>query len=392
MPEVETVLIVGGGIAGLTLARALRRQCFTVELVERSTAWRAEGGGIAVQPNGMRMLRTLGLDTAIERAGARLRRWSFCDRAGELLSQNDLEVLWGNVGPFIGIERTRLQQILVAGVEGIPCRLGTSIRSLTQHRNGVSVAFSDGSSGTYDLVTGADGILSSVRALTFGTIAPTYTGAMAWRSIATIRPRSLTTLRFVLGEGCFFGLCPVGDDRTYGFGNIIEPRAHEPTVGRLDRLRRRFADFGGIVQEYLAALESDEQIHCGPVDWIALDKWHSGRVVLIGDAAHASSPMMGQGGCMAMEDACVLVESLRQSTTLAEALDVYRARRWPRVDWVRQESQAVAQSFRLASAVRNDALRNRGEQVFQRRFAPLLVARKAAPRRVINERPLNVEP
>jgi len=374
MSEVKTVLIVGGGIAGLTLGRALHRQSFAVQLVERSTEWRAEGGGIAVQPNGMRMLRALGLDAAVERAGARLRQWSFCDQAGQILSENDLEALWGDVGPFIGVERTRLQQAMVAGVEGVPCRLGTSIRSLTQHDDRVSVAFSDASSGTYDLVVGADGISSTVRALTLGTISPAYTGAMAWRSIAPIRPRGLTSLRFLLGEDCFFGLCPVGDARTYGFGNITEPRTHEPPVGRLDRLRRRFADFGEIVQEYLAALKHDEQIHCGPVDWVAPEEWHRGRVVLIGDAAHASSPMMGQGGCMAMEDACVLAESLHGDATLAEALESYVARRRPRVNWVHQESQAVAHSFRLPVAMRNDALRQRGEQMFQRRFKPLVAA------------------
>lgn len=374
MSEVETVLIVGGGIAGLTLGRALHRQGFAVELVEHSTEWRAEGGGIAVQPNAMRMLRALGLDAAVERAGARLQHWSFCDQAGEILSENDLEALWGDVGPCIGIERTRLQRVLVAGVEGIPCRLGTSIRSLTQYRDRVSVAFSDASSGTYDLVVGADGISSTVRALTLATVSPAYTGAMAWRSIVPIRPRGLTSLRFLLGEDCFFGLCPVGDGRTYGFGNITEPRRHEPMAGRLDRLRRRFAGFGEIVQEYLAALERDEQIHCGPVEWVALETWHSGRVILIGDAAHASSPMMGQGGCMAMEDACVLAEGLRGDVTLAETLESYVARRRPRVSWVHQQSEAVAHSFRLPPAMRNDALRQHGEQMFQRRFTPLVAA------------------
>ena len=374
MAEVKTVLTVGGGIAGLTLGRALRRQGFTVEVVERSTTWRAEGGGIMVHANGMRMLRALDLEAAVERAGTRVRLWHFCDQAGEILCESNLEALWGDVGPCIGIERMRLQQALVAGIEGVPWRQGTSIRSLTQHDERVSVTFDDGSSATYDLVVGADGISLTVRALTLSTTPPTYTGGMAWRSVAPIRPRGLTSLQFLLGEGCFFGLCPVGDGSTYGFGNITQSRAYEPLEGRLDRLRRHFAGFGGIVQDYLAALTSDEQIHCGPVDWVALDKWHSGRVVLIGDAAHASSPMMGQGGCMALEDACVLAESLRRNATTAGAIESYVARRRPRVSWVHQESDAAAQGFRLPSDTRNAALRQHGDQVFQRRFAPLVAA------------------
>ena len=374
MSEIETVLIVGGGIAGLTLGRALHREGLTVELIERSTEWRAEGGGIAVQPNGMRVLRTLGLDGAVERSGQRSRRWSFCDEAGDLLSENDLEALWGDVGPFIGIERTRLQQILVAGVEGVRCRLGTFVLGISQHDDRVSVAFSDGRFGNYDLVVGADGITSAVRSLVFDAIAPSYTGGIAWRSVRPNRPRGLAGLQFLLGEGCFFGLCPVGEEHTYGFGNITAPRTHEPMVGRLNRLRSHFAGFGGIVQEYLAALKSDEQIHCAPVDWVALDRWHASRVVLVGDAAHASLPMMGQGGCMAMEDACVLAETLCRSATLAEALTTYELRRRPRVSWIHEESQAVAHSFRLPPPVRNDAMRQFGDQMFQHRFAPLLAA------------------
>ena len=374
MSDVATVLIVGGGIAGLTLGRALRRNGFGVELVERSTEWRAEGGGIAVQPNGIRVLRTLGLAAAVERAGARVHRWSFCDEMGGLLSEHDLAALWGDVGPFIGIERTRLQQVLVAGAEGIACRLGTSIRSLAQDDDSVTVNFTDGSMGKYDLVVGADGISSTVRTLVLGAISPAYTGAMAWRSVTPVRPRGLTDLEFLLGDGCFFGLCPVAGGRTYGFGNTTGPRTREPQTGRLRRLRRHFAGFGESVQEYLGALEHDEQIHCGPVDTVAVEQWHIGRVVLIGDAAHASSPMMGQGGCMAMEDALALAESLAHYDTLAEALDVYIARRRPRVGWVHQESTAVAESFRLPAATRNNGLRQYGAAMFQRRFAPLVAA------------------
>jgi 2-polyprenyl-6-methoxyphenol hydroxylase-like FAD-dependent oxidoreductase len=318
------------------------------------------------------MLRTLGLDGAVERAGFQVRRWCFCDPSGEILSESDLEALWGDVGPCIGIARERLQQALVMGVEGVPCRLGTSLHALRQDDDNVSVTFSDGSSRNYGIVVGADGISSTVRSLTISATPPAYTGAMAWRSVAPIRPRGLTTLQFFLGEGCFFGLCPVGEGCTYGFGNITEPRAHEPLAGRRIRLRRRFATFSGIVQDYIGALECDEQIHCAPIECVAPGKWYVGRVVLIGDAAHAGSPMMGQGGCMAMEDALVLAESLYQAPTLATAIASYQARRSMRVNRVNKESAAIAESFRSPPDARNTALRQYGDQILKRRFAPLI--------------------
>jgi 2-polyprenyl-6-methoxyphenol hydroxylase-like FAD-dependent oxidoreductase len=374
MAKVEAILIVGGGIAGLTLAAALHRQGFRAELVERSPIWHVVGAGIAVQGNGIRILHALGMGAAVEHAGAVLRRWQFCDQQGEVLCDIDLEALWGNVGSFIGIERTKLQQVLLAGAAAVPCRLGTSILSLSQGNHRVSAGFGDGSIDEYDLVVGADGISSSVRRLTLSTAPPVKTGQMAWRSLAPIRPRGLKTLQFLLGDGCFFGLCPVSGGHTYGFGNVSEPRYRDEVQGRLQRLRSRFAEFGGSVPEYLAALECDEQIHCSTVEWVQQDKWYSGRVVLIGDAAHASSPMMGQGGCMAMEDACVLAEVLRAAATVESALDAYVARRRPRVNWVQQESRAVAESFRLPPAVRNAVLRERGEEIFRHRFTPLIPA------------------
>lgn len=150
------------------------------------------------------------------------------------------------------------------------------------------------------------------------------------------------------------------------------PRLRDAVQGRLARLRERFAGFGEIVQEYLAALESDRQIHCSAIEWVEQDVWCVGRVVLIGDAAHASSPMMGQGGCLAMEDAYVLAEVLRSATSVELALDTYISRRRPRVQWVRQESEAVANSFRLPLATRNAALRAHGDQQMQERFRPLI--------------------
>jgi 2-polyprenyl-6-methoxyphenol hydroxylase-like FAD-dependent oxidoreductase len=372
MAHVERILIVGGGIAGLTAAIALNRQGFSPELVERSPVWHATGAGIFLHANGIRTLRALGVGEAVERAGALVRHWGFLDQQGEVLCDTDLEEMWGEVGPCIGITRPRLQQALLAGATAVPCRLGTSVTSLVQDRHGVRVGFSDGSTGEYDLVVGADGIYSTVRELTMGPVEPGYTGLTIWRSVALARPRGVTNFMLLVGEGCFFGLIPMGDGHAYGFGGVGQPRLPDPLEGRLERVRERFAPFGGPVQEYLSLLSCDEQIHCGPVELVKLDRWHSGRVVLIGDAAHAGPPTMAEGGCMAMEDACVLAEVLRCADTVENALDTYVARRRPRATWVQQQSRAVVEMLLLPPAIRNATLREHGDQGMHHRYEPLI--------------------
>jgi 2-polyprenyl-6-methoxyphenol hydroxylase-like FAD-dependent oxidoreductase len=209
--------------------------------------------------------------------------------------------------------------------------------------------------------------------LTLTTTAPSDLGAMNWRSIGPIRPAGLTAL-MQLGRGCVFGLVPMGAGRTYGFAYVVQPRVHDPLEGRLERLRNRFATFSGRVQEYLASLEHDDQVICSAMEWMQSEKWHSGRVVLVRDAAHASSPMMGQGGCMAMEDACVLAEELRASATVESALASHVDRRKARVKWVQQQSMALAEILTGPSAARHVALRERGHEGMQARFGPLVPA------------------
>ncbi len=132
MAHIERVLIAGGGIAGLTAARALHRQGFSAELVERSPTWQPTGAAIQLHANGMRVLHALGLGQAVKQAGAVIRRWIHCDQDGEVLFETDLEELWNKTGPCIAIDRPRLQQILLAGASAVPCRLGTSVVSLLQ--------------------------------------------------------------------------------------------------------------------------------------------------------------------------------------------------------------------------------------------------------------------
>ena len=290
----------------------------------------------------------------------------------EVLSDTDLEALWGHAGPCVGIERTKLQGALLPGVAQVRCRLGTEVSSLVQADARVSVGFANGSREDFDLVVGADGIRSTARALALTDTAPSYLGAMNWRSVAPIRPAGLTAFQINVGDGCVFGLVPLGGGRTYGFAYVAHPYFRDPVEGRLARLRERFSTFGPRVAAYLAALERDDEVICSAMEWMELGQLYAGRVVLVGDAAHASSPMMGQGGCMAMEDACVLAQELRAAAAVEDALASYVRRRKARVEWVQRQSMTLANLLTASSEARSDMLRERGTQVMRDRFGPLV--------------------
>ena len=164
----------------------------------------------------------------------------------------------------------------------------------------------------------------------------------------------------------------MGEGRTYGFGAVDLERFEDPLKGTPRTLPTPLHRFRRASPRYLTALEDDQQLHVGPIEWIDVELWHRGRVVLIGDAAHAGPPHMGEGGCMAMEDALVLADVLRNADSLQTGLEAYVRRRRPRTDWVQTQSRAAAQAWVLPPAARNTALRERGDQMFRERYRPLI--------------------
>jgi 2-polyprenyl-6-methoxyphenol hydroxylase-like FAD-dependent oxidoreductase len=359
--KVSHILIVGGGIAGLSAAIALRQRGFAPELVEARAAPPTEGAAITLHGNGVRALRGLGVGPALDAAAAVVPRWACHDQHGELLCQTDLTALWDGVAPCLGITRTRLMEILLDAADG-PVRFGRTVTGLRQDDRHVHATFADGTCGRYDLVVGADGIGSTVRALAVCDDAPTRTSTVGWRVVVAGRPAGVEHLVLLLGAGCFLGLVPVGGRNTYGFAG--SGAGGGPSKDLL-------AGFGGPAPDFLARLDAAPEPHIAPIGCVTVDRWHAGRVVLIGDAAHATHPHMGQGGSLAVEDGLVLADELARADRLPAALHAYCLRRRPRVNWVHEQSGRAAAAWLLPAAERDAALRRHGDRLLRERYRPL---------------------
>jgi 2-polyprenyl-6-methoxyphenol hydroxylase-like FAD-dependent oxidoreductase len=373
MPDRRRVLVVGGGIAGLALAPMLARTGVAVEVIEREPAWRHGGTGIYLPGNAVRALGVLGLDTGVAARAAEIARQRFCDHRGRLLFEVDVAELWAAVGPCLAVHRAELHTLLREAAGDVPVRTGLAVERLTQSDGIVSVEFSDGTSGEYDLVVGADGIHSAVRRLTFEpTAVPRPVGQVGWRFVAP-RPPEVTTWSVMLGRGTAFLTLPLLDDRLYCYCDVVSPPDHcAPERGPAERLRELFSDFAEPATTLLAGLDAAADIHVSTIEEVALDGWAREHVVLIGDAAHATSPNMAQGAAMALEDALVLADCLRRIPAIPDAIATFQARRRPRTEWVRAQTHRRDHTRYLPPTIRDNVLRLLGRRIFHANYRPLL--------------------
>lgn len=352
----KRVLIVGGGIAGLTLAIALRQRGFSSQIVERSTTWPTTGAGILLHGNSLRVLQSLGLSEAVTKAGAVVPSLRHLDKNGRLAAEVDLGDIWGDVGLTVAIHRTALHAILVSASSDVPIYMGTGLVSLQQSKSYVEATLSDGSAAKYDLLVAADGIHSTVRNLVFTPSPPSYVQQIYWRTCVP-NTGDISTWTVMRAERRFLGFTPLGGGIAYCFAQLVTPKQFEdPVAGRRSRLQERFSDFGGLARSALPRLEADSSIHFGMAQEIARDQWAAGRVLLVGDAAHACSPIIGQGGAMAMEDAVVLADVLSLANTVDQAVNDFVLRREPRVRWVRERTHLAIRSMANTTLLARDDL------------------------------------
>ena len=320
MGRATRILIVGGGIAGLSLAIALRRRGLFAEIIERADAWPTSGAGLYLVGAATRALGHLGLADPVLDVAAIIRRQTFRDRDGSRLAEVDVHEYWEACGVCLGVSRTALHCVLVQHIDGLPVRFGTTVLAVEQDGTRASVHIADGSIESYDLVVGADGIRSTVRRLAIGESKPRFRRQIGWRFIARrTAETSVDGWTVYLGGGSAFLLVPIGDDALYCYADRIasSPDAELPT-GDIARLRERFHRFASPVRAILDQLESADQIHTSPIEEVAPESWGRGPIVLIGDAAHAVSPNMACGVAMALEDALVLADIVAQPGPAAD--------------------------------------------------------------------------
>jgi 2-polyprenyl-6-methoxyphenol hydroxylase-like FAD-dependent oxidoreductase len=353
MTAIRKVLIVGGGIGGLTLAAALGQWGIKAKIVEIKPETTAYGVGILQPGNALRALRTLGVMEACFAAGFQMDEYRVCDAQGGLIaSMNLLRVADPDLPAINALPRRSLHRILTdaALAVGAEIQFQKTIVGLTEKGFGIEARMSDGSVEIYDLIVGADGIRSSVRKILFGEqYEPQFTGQGVWR-FTTARPAALDYQAMYFGVGVKAGLVPITKELMYLFLVTNEPDNPWMPADRLHIiLADHLKDFSG---EFLPTvrdnLKDPKDVIYVPIEEVSVPSpWYRGRVVLIGDAAHASSPHIAQGASMAIEDAIVLSELAAIDQPVAQTLDQFMKRRYDRCRFVQNTSRQVGLSGNL---------------------------------------------
>lgn len=343
------ILIIGGGFSGMAAAIQLRRQGAEVDLVEIDPGWRSYGAGISLGGATLRAFRTLGILDAFLAQGSAADGVQLCLPHGPRVAELPTPRIAGPDVPGGGaIMRPVLARILADATRasGANVRLGCTFTTIEQDAEGVEVAFTDGSRQRYDLVIGADGLYSQVREAVFPQAPkPRYSGQAVWRAVLP-RPPEIDTCVMWMGPRVKPGVNPVSKTEMYLF--VTEPRPsndHVDPATFADHLRGLLADFSApALQAIRAQIGPDSQIVYRPLEGLLMPRpWFSGRVVLIGDTVHATTPHLASGACIGIEDALVLAEELAREVPLVAALAAFEQRRWERCRMVVQNSARLGE-------------------------------------------------
>ena len=342
--DTKEIIIIGGGIGGLCTAIVLQQNGFDVHVYEKVKKLGEVGAGLTLWSNAIKALRALGVADQVIHTGSKVNRSYIRAANGDILQDahmNEMEAQYGE--PVVAIHRAALHDILINALKPNTLTLNVGFVKFEQDESKVFVHFDNGQTGSADLLIGADGIHSAVRKQMFPEIQLRYSGYTAWRGVVETESESalgLTTESW--GVGARFGIVRVDKSRIYWFATSNQPAGEKSTSDqRKARLLRSFKNWHNPIYHLLDLTPADSILQNDIYDIPPFASWSQGRVTLLGDAAHPTTPNMGQGACMAIESAYVLSYSLKEHTDHRSALKRYERERHPRTAWITNTSWTI---------------------------------------------------
>jgi len=358
-------VVIGGGIGGLCAAIALRARGFEVALYEQAAEIHEVGAGLTLWANAIKALRRLDVADAVTAAGARQVKGAILDWHGQRLSKTDPEAIEAEFGaPTIAIHRAVLHRILLAQLPTDIVHLNKKLEHISQDATRVTAHFADGSTAVGDVLIGADGIHSAVRGAVFPEVKLRYAGYTAWRGVVeTTEQAAIGFTSESWGPGRRFGVVRISPQQVYWFATENAPpqqKFNSPAEIKT-HLRALFQGWHAPVEMLIEATPAEAILHNDIMDTPPSKHWSQGRVTLLGDAIHATTPNLGQGACQAIESAVVLARCLSEQTNVAAAFRAYETERQPRTAWITTTSWQIGSAGQISNpllcALRNAAVR-----------------------------------
>jgi 2-polyprenyl-6-methoxyphenol hydroxylase-like FAD-dependent oxidoreductase len=367
--------IVGGGIGGLTLAVSLQRKGFDVTVYEGAPYFKPLGAGLGLAANAVKAFFEIGIADEVLSVGKIMKVIRIVDYEGRTIALTNSEAMsekFGTVNNF-SIHRADLHRILLNHLEPQTVVLGKNCVDIHQDVDGVALHFTDGTKANADFVIACDGIHSPIRRKLLPESSPRYAGYTCWRAVIDKVP---TNFNFdqaseSWGAGCRFGIVPLYGNRIYWYA-CINAKQNDPVMRsfRVPELLTYFSSFHSPVSEILKLTRHEDIIWGDIIDLKPIDRFAFDKIVLMGDAAHATTPNMGQGACLAIEDAAVLANCIEDYSTAEEAFKRFEQKRIKRTTKIVNGSWTLGKAAQLENplliSLRNAAVRMTPSRIAQR--------------------------